>query len=71
MKPVIRSLIIWSALVLTAANAESIRVGDAEFARYYETPNGRIEAKGWGVLKYAFVMKVYAAAIFFVCRRQI
>lgn len=64
MKPVIHSLIIWSALVLTAANAESIRVGDAEFARYYKTPNGRIEAKGWGVLKYAFVMKVYAAALY-------
>ncbi len=64
MKYFIKSLIILSALAFTIAFADSIRVGKSEFPKYYETSKGRIEAKGWGVLKYAFVMKAYAATLY-------
>ena len=64
MKCFINSLIVLSAFAVTIAVADSIRVGKTEFPKYYETPKGRIEAKGWGVLKYAFVIKAYAATLY-------
>ena len=64
MKCFIKSLIVLSGFAFTIAFADSISVGKTEFPKYYETPQGRIEAKGWGVLKYAFVMKAYAATLY-------
>ncbi len=64
MKRFIKLLIAMSAFAFTIAIADSIRVGKTEFSKYYETPQGLIEAKGWGVLKYAFVMKAYAAMLY-------
>ena len=64
MKHFIKFLIVLSAFAFTAAIADNIRVGKTEFPKFYETPQGRIEAKGWGVLKYAFVMKAYAAMLY-------
>jgi hypothetical protein len=64
MKPTIASLILLSAFSFTTATADNVRVGDTAFATHYETPDGRIEAKGWGVLRYAYVMKVYAAVLY-------
>ena len=64
MKTIINILLVVSSFTWITANADSIRVGKADFARFYETPQGRIEAKGWGVLRYALVMKVYSAALY-------